>query len=163
MTQQEVNRVINQTIDKVITIKTAAEMLGLSERQVLRLKGGVLNHGPSFLIHKNRSPSTRTLFLIRFAHIVSLKQTKYPSANFAHFPTFSGDGRDPCELSHRLPARWLRRGLKAPKIHRQKRHTIVVKDRQAFWFKWMLPLLPGFPMKSPSHCMGQLMMPLGPS
>ncbi len=42
MTLQEVEklRVINQTIDKVITIKTAAEMLGLSERQVLRLKGG---------------------------------------------------------------------------------------------------------------------------
>jgi len=34
MTQEEIEklRVINQTIDRLITIKTAAEMLGLSER-----------------------------------------------------------------------------------------------------------------------------------
>jgi hypothetical protein len=56
MTQKEITRlrVINQTIDKVITIKEAAELLGLSERQVIRLKGGVNNYGPAFIIHKNR-------------------------------------------------------------------------------------------------------------
>lgn len=43
MTQEEIEklRVINQTIDKLITIKTAAEILGLSKRQVIRLKGGL--------------------------------------------------------------------------------------------------------------------------
>jgi hypothetical protein len=56
MTQKEITRlrVINQTIDKVITIKEAAELLDLSERQVIRLKKGVLENGPSFIIHKNR-------------------------------------------------------------------------------------------------------------
>ena len=51
MTQKEITRliVINQTIDKVITIKEAAELLGLSERQVIRLKGGVNNYGPAFV------------------------------------------------------------------------------------------------------------------
>jgi len=41
MTQKEMTRlrVINQTIDKVITIKEVAELLGLNERQVIRLKG----------------------------------------------------------------------------------------------------------------------------
>ena len=40
MTQKEITRliVINQTIDKVITVREAAELLGLSERQVIRLK-----------------------------------------------------------------------------------------------------------------------------
>jgi predicted transcriptional regulator of viral defense system len=44
MTQKEITRlrVINQTIDKVITIREAAELLGLSERQVIRLKKGVV-------------------------------------------------------------------------------------------------------------------------
>jgi predicted transcriptional regulator of viral defense system len=44
MTQKEITRlrVINQTIDKVITIREAAELLGLSERQVIRLKGGCI-------------------------------------------------------------------------------------------------------------------------
>lgn len=56
MTQKEMTRlrVINQTIDKVITIREAAELLNLSERQVIRLKKGVLKEGPAFIIHKNR-------------------------------------------------------------------------------------------------------------
>jgi hypothetical protein len=56
MTQKEITRlrVINQTIDKVITIREAAELLNLSERQVIRLKGGVIQEGAAFIIHKNR-------------------------------------------------------------------------------------------------------------
>jgi hypothetical protein len=56
MTQKEITRlrVINQIIDKVITVREAAELLSLSERQVIRLKGGVLKDGPAFIIHKNR-------------------------------------------------------------------------------------------------------------
>ena len=40
MTQKEITRlrVINQTIDKVITIREAAELLNLREWQVLRIK-----------------------------------------------------------------------------------------------------------------------------
>ncbi|MGI5876845.1 MAG: hypothetical protein ACOX6X_08600 [Dethiobacteria bacterium] len=52
MTQQDITRlrVINQTIDTVITIKEAAELLSLSERQVIRLKKGVLEQGPSMIM-----------------------------------------------------------------------------------------------------------------
>lgn len=54
MTQKETTRfgVINQTIDKVITIGDAAEVLNLSERQVSRLKKGVIEEGPSFIEEK---------------------------------------------------------------------------------------------------------------
>ena len=40
MTEKEITHllVINQTIDKVITVREAAELLDLSERQVIRLK-----------------------------------------------------------------------------------------------------------------------------
>ena len=56
MTQQGITRlrVINQTIDAVITIREAAELLSLSERQVIRLKKAVLEQGPAFIIHKSR-------------------------------------------------------------------------------------------------------------
>ncbi len=52
MTQKEITRlrVINQTVDKIITIREAAEILSLSERQVLRLKKGVVEEGPAFII-----------------------------------------------------------------------------------------------------------------
>ncbi|MGB3926014.1 MAG: helix-turn-helix domain-containing protein, partial [Caldicoprobacterales bacterium] len=88
MTQKEITRlrVINQTIDKVITIREAAELLGLSERQVIRLKGGVNNYGPAFIIHKNRGrkPQHTLPDEVRMK-VVELKQTKYKEANFNHF------------------------------------------------------------------------------
>ena len=74
MTQKEITRlrVINQTIDKVITIREAAELLGLSERQVIRLKKGVVEEGPAFIIHKNRGRKPQHTLLICqhfFGHI----------------------------------------------------------------------------------------------
>jgi|GEM_PF-6919054 hypothetical protein len=40
------------TIEGKITTREAAESLGLSERQIIRLKKGVMYEGPAFLIHK---------------------------------------------------------------------------------------------------------------
>ena len=56
MTQKKVTRllVIQKAIHREITVKEAAEALGLSERQVIRLKGGVSKEGPEFIVHKNR-------------------------------------------------------------------------------------------------------------
>ncbi|GAW93870.1 helix-turn-helix domain-containing protein, partial [Calderihabitans maritimus] len=60
MTQEQLNRfsVISSLIDGHITVREAALSLDLSERQVKRLKKGVMEEGPEFLIHKNtgRSP-----------------------------------------------------------------------------------------------------------
>src|SRR5690554_5652773 len=88
MTQKEISRlrVINQTIDGVLTIREAAELLDLSERQVLRLNKGVVDEGPAFIIHKNRGrkPKHATTDDIKDL-IIELKQTKYEEANFNHF------------------------------------------------------------------------------
>ena len=45
--------VINRFIDKSISRQQAAELLGLSTRQITRLKKGVLTSGAQSLIHKN--------------------------------------------------------------------------------------------------------------
>lgn len=45
-------RVIEQVIAKKITAKEAAELLDLSERQIYRLKRGVLEQGPEFAMNK---------------------------------------------------------------------------------------------------------------
>lgn len=79
-------RVINQTIDKVITIREAAELLNLSERQVIRLKGGVIQEGAAFIIHKNRGRKPKHAIPDKTRDsIIELKQTKYEEANFKHF------------------------------------------------------------------------------
>jgi transposase len=122
MTQDEVDklRVINQAIDKVISIRTAAELLNLSERQVIRLKGGVLEHGPAFLIHKNRGRKPEHAITDELQErIVSLKKSKYPSANFAHYQELLEE-QEGIQVSYPTVYRILTRmGIKSPKKHRK--------------------------------------------
>jgi len=79
MTQKEmiILRVINQIIYKVITINEAAKLLGLSERQVIRLKGRALKERPAFIIHKNRGRKPKHAFSDKLkTTIVNLKKTE---------------------------------------------------------------------------------------
>jgi transposase len=56
MSQTESNRlyVIRQTLDKAITQRQAAEMLGLTDRQVRRIAGRVRSEGTGGICHKSR-------------------------------------------------------------------------------------------------------------
>ena len=125
MTKQEIKklRVIDQTIAKNITIREAAELLNLSERQVLRLKKGVLEQGATFVIHKNRgrkpghaiSDSTKD-------KIVKLKQSEaYQEANFAHFQELIGK-YEGISVSYPTVYRALKKaGITSPKKKRKRK------------------------------------------
>jgi transposase len=135
MTQKEVDklRVINQTIDKVITIRTAAQLLNLCERQIIRLKGGVMNHGPAFLIHKNRGRKPdHAVTDEKQEQIVSLKKSKYQSANFAHFQELLEE-HEGIRVSYPTVHRALTQaGIKSPKKHRKtKTHHRRKRKSQA--------------------------------
>jgi len=122
MTKKEITRfrVINQIIDKVITIREAAELLSLSERQVIRLKKGVALEGPAFIIHKNRGrkPAHAIKDELR-STIVNLKQTKYEKANFAHFQELIAR-YEGISVSYPTVYRVLTaEGIKSPKKHRK--------------------------------------------
>ena len=71
----------------ILTVKEAAEALGISERQVQRLKKEVKESGAAALIHGNtRGHSNNCISEEVRAEIVRLKQTKpYKSCNFNHF------------------------------------------------------------------------------
>ena len=45
--------VLNKAIAGFITVREASEKLGMSERQIQRLKKEVKENGPAALIHKN--------------------------------------------------------------------------------------------------------------
>lgn len=124
MTQKEITRlrVINQTIDKVLTIREAAELLNLSERQVSRLKKGVIEEGPAFIIHKNRGrkPKHATSDDIKNS-IIKLKQIKYKEANFNHFHELIEE-HESIKVSYPTVHRILTEaGIKSPKKHRKRK------------------------------------------
>lgn len=124
MTQKEINRfrVITQTIDSVLTIKEAAEVLGLSERQVIRLKGGVLKEGPAFIIHKNRGRKPQHAVLDETKKkLAELKQSKYAEANFTHFKELLEE-HEGIHVSYSTVYRALtENGIKSPKKHRKRK------------------------------------------
>jgi transposase len=89
MTQKQINRyhVIKMSLDGKMTVAEVAEVLGLSERQVKRLRNGVRMEGAAFLIHKNKSkPSTRATPKEVTDKVAELyRSTKYNGSNFLHF------------------------------------------------------------------------------
>ncbi|WP_040306322.1 helix-turn-helix domain-containing protein, partial [Caloramator australicus] len=64
MSQKQINRyvVIQKSLEGLLTVKEAAKVLGLSERQVIRLRKGVMQSGVSALIHKNKAVNLLMLF-----------------------------------------------------------------------------------------------------
>lgn len=89
MTQAERNKhyVARCLLDGKMTISEAAETLGLSERQVKRIKKGVKENGESFVIHKNRGrkPSHALTDEVRDLVVNHKQSEKYSKANFSHF------------------------------------------------------------------------------
>ena len=89
LSKQQLDRfnIISLTIAGHLKIKEAADQLELSERQVIRLKQGVMEHGVDFLIHKNtnRTPAHALDDSLKKS-IVDLKQSDiYRHSNFNHF------------------------------------------------------------------------------
>lgn len=89
MSQTQLNRfaIISKVIDGSLTLAEAAVGLGISQRQVIRLKKGVLAQGAEALIHKNTNRKPAHSFPQSIVDkIISLKQSElYQSANFTHF------------------------------------------------------------------------------
>ena len=88
MTGKEINRccVIREAIEGGLTVREAAIVLLLSERQVYRLKKKVRDGGSVGVIHGNRgrSPSTANSLTFR-KRIRALYQDKYAGFNVSHF------------------------------------------------------------------------------
>ncbi len=80
-------KVINSFIDKSITRQQAAELLGLSTRQITRLKKGVLSSGAHSLIHKNtgRKPAHAVSDETKEAVLKIYSRLELSGVNFLHF------------------------------------------------------------------------------
>jgi transposase len=113
--------VINKANAGFITVREAAEKLGISERQIHRLKKDVRENGPAALIHKNshRIP-THALTEKAKKEILSIRNKPgYKESNFRHF-------QELLETKHRivisysaLYALLKAEGLKSPMTRRR--------------------------------------------
>lgn len=101
MSRKESRRVfvIEQAIAGKFTVRQAATLLGLSERQIKRLKGGMQQEGTAFLAHKNRgrkpshaiAPEIRELIVNRAQDlyqgpVVNTWPSSWPNIRASPFP-----------------------------------------------------------------------------
>jgi transposase len=112
--------------DSNYTISEAAEVLGLSERHVKRLKGAFKKCGYEALVHKNigRSPAHAVSEEV-IQKILKLKKSKlFENSNFKHFQEILGREKFGIKISYSSLHNILTSdGIKSPKTRRQgKKH-----------------------------------------
>ena len=135
MSQKQLSRyvTISKLIERRITVKEAAISLGLSHRQILRLKKGVREFGASALIHKNtgRRPHHKIEDILK-EKIIRLKGTPiYSNANFCHFQELLAE-YEHIKISYSALYTLLKRaGIESPKKRRRLRlHRRRKRKRQ---------------------------------
>ena len=122
LTTKQVKRldVITKANSGCLTVKEAALALGLSTRQIQRLKKGVKENGAAALVHKNslKIPSNAIPLETR-EKIISLRMTEpCKSVNFAHFREILSEYYD-INISYGSLYRMLRdEGITSPKKRR---------------------------------------------
>ena len=123
MSQEELKRfeVLQKAIAGFITVKEVSAALGISERQVKRLKKKVRVKGASGLVHGNsgRSPSNKLSDEKRNIILALRKQPGYQSSNFSHFQEFLLEEKE-IGISYRTLYELLKEeGIKSPRTRRR--------------------------------------------
>jgi len=126
LSQEERKRlhVAHCLIEGKMLISDAALVLNLSERQVIRIKKGVMEKGDAFVIHKNKGRKPKHAVTDQQKQLViELKNSKYKEANFTHFQELL-EKHEGISLSYPTIYRILTvEGIQSPKKHtRRKPH-----------------------------------------
>jgi transposase len=120
---QQRAQVLTRLLVGDIRVPEAAALLGLSERQVLRLRRGFERDGPGGLVHGNRGrPSSRRLDQGTAARILALARTRYDGANDCHLAELLAE-HEGIEIGRSSLRRLLRAaGISSPRRRRAPRH-----------------------------------------
>jgi len=121
---EEVKRygVIAATLEGKMTSREAAVVLGISTRQVKRLKVKVRKEGPSGARHGNRDkPSPKAFPEAIRERVIELANKKYFDFNFSHLSEMLHE-REGIKINRETLRRWLRPQGFGDKIRRQRKH-----------------------------------------
>jgi len=113
--------ILNKAIAGFITVREAAEKLGISERQVQRLKREVHENGPAALIHKNsnRKPAHALPEKTKAKILEIQAKSGYEKANFKHLQELL-DTKHGIIISYSALYRLLKsKDIKSPKKRRR--------------------------------------------
>ena len=125
LTQAQLRKlqVIDRYRSKAITRKKAAEILGLSERQITRLKKGIEEEGAEFVINKNtgKTPAHAITPEIKERILQIRAESAFQNANFTHF-------REILEADYQIIISYTalrsiltKAGIESPKSKRQRK------------------------------------------
>jgi transposase len=120
---QQRAQVLTRLIAGDLAFEDAADLLGLSARQVWRLKRRFLDEGPGALVHGNRGrASTRRTPEATRTSVVELARTRYDGANDCHLAELLAE-REGITLGRVTVRRILRAaGRASPRRRRPARH-----------------------------------------
>jgi transposase len=123
MSTKQLNRyeVITKAIDGILTVKEAAGALGLSERQIKRLKSKVTKGGAAALIHKNtlKTPNHALPAETKKKIIKIRRDPIYEGCNIRHFRELLAEHHE-IELSYTALRNLLvEAGIPSPKTRRR--------------------------------------------
>lgn len=130
MNRKEARRVyiMEQVLEGNLTIKQAAEMLELSERQVKRLKKGMKEEGVAALAHKNRGRTPKHTISKDIRDMVcSLATSIYKGASANHMAELLAENHS-IKISAKSVIRILRSAGIIPEPKKQRRHR-KARDR----------------------------------
>jgi len=126
--------VISRTNEGFLSVKEAADALGLSARQIKRKKKKVREEGVAALTHKNTAKSRRKKITKETEEkIVALKgSAKYKRSNFNHFRELLAEHHDIKISYSRLYEILTSKGIKSPETRRRfKAHRRRARKAQA--------------------------------
>jgi transposase len=115
--------VLNQLLSRVIDVSEAAQLLGLSPRQIKRLKASYRVGGPAALVHGNRGrPPWQAVSAIQAARVLELAQGRYAGFNHQHLTEMLAESEG--VPLHRTTVRRIlgKAGLHSPRTRRTAGH-----------------------------------------
>jgi len=125
-------KVMNAYIDGTIDRKRASELLSLSERQISRIKKGLMTQGETFLIHKNsnRKPAHAISSELKEMILQIHSLPEFESVNFLHLNEILAEQYD-IHISYTALSSILKSAkIKSPKSKKAKRRK-TRRERRA--------------------------------
>jgi len=114
--------IIEETLTCRMTVKTASDILRLSERQIYRLRQRINQKGAVGIVHGNREHTpAHTKSMEMRNQVIELYKISYQGYNFTHFAEALEEDHD-IHLSDETIRRWLRAEALGGEIRKSRKH-----------------------------------------